>query len=403
MDRLWWHLYLNAFRHDDTAFMRGSGARIRGVPFGAPGGIDVLSLSIVDGPALTLAASCDPTGPTSRLPEDATEACARLPAVVPPGGAIELRVEFVARLPEAVARTGYRGDFHLFAQWFPKLARLESDGTWAHFPFEGIAEFYADFAHYSLRVDAPEGWQVVSSIGGAPPGGDTEAARPPVHDVVFAVAPSFVSESQVVRLASGHDIRLEVFAPPGYERALGQQLGTTRRGLTYFSEALVPYPYRTLRVIVPPAAAVATSGMEYPALFMSGGPWFEMPPVRVLGLTEELIAHELAHQWFQGLLASNEREHPYLDEGLTTWASRDFLRATYGERRSGLDWLGLEVDGFEFDRVVGLPGEHQIRPRAAAHEQSGRELYESAYVYVPLLVETLSRTYGPRRMRARVA
>jgi hypothetical protein len=59
-------------------------------------------------------------------------------------------------LPDIVERTGVSRDFYFLGQWFPKIARLERDGTWAHFPFHAQAEFYADFGDHDVTLDVPE-------------------------------------------------------------------------------------------------------------------------------------------------------------------------------------------------------------------------------------------------------
>src|SRR5207253_63210 len=77
---------------------------------------------------------------------------------------IELDVVFDDKLPSVIARTGYSGTFHFVAQWFPKIARLEPDGTWAHFPFHKLSEFYADFGSYDVTITVPESY-VVGATG----------------------------------------------------------------------------------------------------------------------------------------------------------------------------------------------------------------------------------------------
>ena len=68
-----------------------------------------------------------------------------LPRDVQPGETIALDVVWDDKLPAVVERTGFDGSFHMIAQWFPKLAKIEADGTFAHFPFHHLGEFYADW------------------------------------------------------------------------------------------------------------------------------------------------------------------------------------------------------------------------------------------------------------------
>src|SRR5262249_38661943 len=96
--------------------------------------------------------------------EDETDARIPLPREIPPGETVTLEVAWKDTLPTIVERTGYDGSFHMVGQWFPKIAKLESDGTFAHFPFHHLGEFYADFGTYDVTVDVPQGF-VVGATG----------------------------------------------------------------------------------------------------------------------------------------------------------------------------------------------------------------------------------------------
>ena len=82
----------------------------------------------------------------------------RCPRDVAPGEAITLDVAFDDKLPSSSSAPATADSFHMVGQWFPKVARLEPDGTWAHFPFHHLAEFYADFGTYDVTLDVPEAY-----------------------------------------------------------------------------------------------------------------------------------------------------------------------------------------------------------------------------------------------------
>ena len=100
------------------------------------------------------------------------------------------------------------------------------------------------------------------------------------------------------------------------------------------------YPYPTLTVVHPPEGAANAGGMEYPTLITTGGPWFA-PYSGVHGI-QAVTVHELGHQWFYGLVATNEHDYPFLDEGLNSFAEYDALKARYGEG-SLVSFFGLNV------------------------------------------------------------
>lgn len=394
---LYWHLYLNAFRREGSVFTREGGTEIRHREVGSEGGITITALRLADGRDLLARSTLD-----VGVPQDQTQLRTTLHEPLLPGHSLDLRVTFVSQLPAAVARSGFVGDFHVAAQWFPKLARLEADGTWAHFPYHGLGEFYADFADYTLTVVAPEDMEVVA--GGAP--ASTRAlsqqrvahrfVAPAVHDVVFVAARELRVTEGSEPLAT-HEVRVRVVHPPGFERVAADHLALTRRGVAYFSRLFGEYPYPVLTVVVPPSAAVAVSGMEYPTLFLTSGPWWGSARPLLGAGAAETTAHELAHQWFQGLVATNEVRHPALDEGLTSWATGALLRELHGSA-SGAGLGGVSLDGFELDRSWALPHRAVPAPLSPVHEFETEAYYRTIYVYVPLMLETVARTWGRERL-----
>ena len=140
-----------------------------------------------------------------------------------------------SRLPPVFARSGWHGAFHMVAQWFPKLARLEPGGEWASFPYHGHGEFYADFADYDLTVETPPGWVVGASgvmreerFTSAATVRRFEAER--VHDVAFAAAPWF-EELEGTHEGEAGPVHVRVLYPPGFRGAAERHLEVTLAGL----------------------------------------------------------------------------------------------------------------------------------------------------------------------------
>ncbi|MCA9576564.1 MAG: M1 family metallopeptidase [Sandaracinaceae bacterium] len=399
IEALYWHLYPNAFRAPErggSVFLREGGTAIRRRALGREGHLELTSLALDDGTDLLARSTLD-----VGIPDDATQLQTSLPRPLPPGGTLTLRASFVTQLPEAVARSGFAGDFHMVAQWFPKLARLEPNGRWAHFPYHGMGEFYADFADYTLEVRVPVSLTVVA-------GGDARPAREEggervyhfearaVHDIAFAAAPDLTVLERDAPAARGA-VRLRVAHPPGYEHAAQAQLELTTAALQHMASAYGDYPYATLTVVVPPEAAVAVSGMEYPTLFVSSGPWWASArPSFGMGAAETCV-HELAHQWFQGLVATDEVRHPALDEGLTSWAAMDFFQTRDGHASGGR--VGrVTFDVFEVERSYSLPRVTPRSPLSAASDFDTDAYFRTVYVYVPLALESVARTWGRERL-----
>ena len=392
---LLFHLYANAFAGEHTVFMREHGPRLRGTALDRRGGIDVLSLRTGAGVDLL------PRAHTDLVPDDATQMRVDLPAPLAPGETIELEVVFRVRLPSIVARMGVEDDFFMIAQWFPKLAKLEADGRWASFPYHGLGEFYADFADYDLTLHVPERYTVAApgtlQARAAEPNGmrrERYVLRNAI-DVAWAASPRL--------LRTGDDrgpLRIDVFAPAGHVALARQQAELLRSLLRRFDAMLGPYPYGRLVLVLPPAAAIGAAGMEYPGLIVgwTARPFTELDPVARV-LHDVVSAHELAHQWFALLLASNEVEAPLLDEGLAEWSGLDALRERYG-RAFFARWTGLPLDLFEGEHAAyasAAPPPSSLEP---AYRYRARELGLAVYVRPSLTLETIARTWGLPRLRS---
>ncbi len=389
LDELLFHLYLNAFENDGTVFMRESEGQLRGQRFHGEGSIEVEYLR-VDG-ADRLEGSDD-----ELIDGDRTQLRVPLTEPIPAGSAVQIDIGFQSHLPPGFARSGYHGDFHVVAQWFPKLAKLEADGSFASFPYHGAGEFYADFARYELNVEVPSGW-VVGATGEEVSAGDGRTfVAVPVHDCAFVAAPWFEEQHREVTLASGQTVDIHILYPPGFDSAVERHLDVTAAGLLHYGRLYGDYPYPTLTIAVPPRGASGIGGMEYPSLFVTDGPWVSLPWLPITA-QDEVTAHELGHQWFQGLVATNEVEWPMLDEGLTEWSTGELLRELHGRRGSGLRVAGFDIDGFELRRV-GAWARYAPPPGTPAHRFETFSQYgASVYARTSSIVETIARTWGRSR------
>ncbi|HKP59233.1 MAG TPA: M1 family metallopeptidase [Polyangiales bacterium] len=385
VSELFFHLYPNAFESERTVFMREGGGKIRGKALEQRGRIEVLRLTSEDGTDL-LTVSDD-----ELVPDDHTQLRVPLPRPLQPGERLALSARFRTTLPEIVARSGYAGSFHMLGQWFPKLARLEESGEWKSFPYHGLGEFYADFADYELTLRVPRGY--VCAAGGvrveSRDEGEVRVERfvsENVHDISAACDPTF--ERTPARAGA---IAIEVYAPRGYGAAAQRQAQLLAAGLRYFSAAYGAYPYPQLTAVIPPRAASGAAGMEYPTLLLSGGPWWALPS----GLPDpdhDVIAiHELAHQWFSGMIASDEVSLPMLDEGLAQWSSLEFLRTHYRPR---LDPFDLQEATFLFR---GLPAPSSLLPVTQYRYQ---DLARAVYLRPARVLNDLERRYGRPKLMA---
>ena len=374
------HLYLNAFESEGSTFNREKqryGAFRTGVETteGEWGFVELRSVTQGGRPA-TWAFVHPDGGPET----DHTVVRVDLPEAVAPGGSTTLEIDFQDQLPRVVARTGWFDSFHLAGQWYPKVGVLELPGErgatrprWNVHELHFHSEFYADFGAYDLEVVVPEGFRVAA--GGVPVGKPEKGAdgvawkfrAEDVHDVVFTAWNGFAEPLVANWTGPGSpQVRVEVWYPPEYERSAREALKATTDALSYFSRTLGPYPYRQVTVLVPPFNAVEAGGMEYETFFTtSGGNQF---PFDSEGLTRYVTVHEFGHGYFMGLLASNEFEEPFLDEGMNElWDARMMADETAAIRLPApLRWLGFRdvpVGIWDYERLAGT-ARHQADPIA---------------------------------------
>jgi hypothetical protein len=394
---LWFHLYPNAFSNENTRFLRGNNTlrRSKRSQLFRPGNLEILKLTLDDVNGKDIWANSDATTPGD--PNDTTDRRVPLPEPLKPNQTLVLYVQFVTNLPFIVERMGWVEDFHAFTQWFPKLAQLEPDGTWRHFPYEPLAEFSADFGNYDITVDTPENYTVAapgdctsdkSSAGRS----STHCRLQAVHDFAFFVATRFVVSGR-----DTHGIRVQVFAPPGHQRNAVEELDTLEFGLEHYQRLFGPYPYRRLVVVHPPDVAAPAGGMEYPGLIVTGGPWYL--PWSGFRSIAGVTLHELAHQWFYGIIANDEARFPVLDEGLATWAELEGLTQMFGQG-SAYSGFGVTVSATAIADVIGTTQSDKLAlARPATEFPTFSAMAATIYARTGALLNTLANVYGTDKLQ----
>ncbi len=389
---LWLHLYLNAFKNERSVFLRAPLSGGRGV--GRPrewGYIDVRKLALRDVDAAT---GVDIWGGAElSRPNDPDETDARvpLPREIAPGETVALDVAWDAKLPTVLERTGYEGSFHMVAQWFPKLARLEPDGRWAHFPFHRLSEFFADFGTYDVTLDVPQAF----TLGATGPLVESRLEKgrrverrvqADVHDFAWTAWDQWQTATEPI-----DGVQVTLLYPPGYRVAAKRELSALRECMPYFDRRYGRYPYAVLTVVHPPSAAPEAGGMEYPTLITTGGPWYAPPGILS---AEQVTIHEYGHQYFYGLIATNEHDWPFLDEGLNSFAEQDML-ATWRGPGSIVDIFGLTASLSSIHGVVSSLAAHDERvAQPAADFASGGDYGALVYLRTSAVLETMRRVYG---------
>jgi hypothetical protein len=355
-------------------------------------------------------------GDASRVPPhflaslDQTVVELPLPEPVAPGAAIEVAFKFTAQLPEVFARTGYKGEFHMIGQWFPKIGvRVGPPGAerWECQPFHLNNEFFADFGTYDVALTVPSTHTVAATgvLTNAVDAGNglrtlTYHAED-VHDFAWMADPYMEILTGQAKLAGEGTVEVRVYHRREQRPFARRHLEAAIGAIEQFSAMFVPYPWSIMSVIDPPVDATAgAGGMEYPTLVTTAGDSvFARPGMR---LPEYVTVHEVGHNWFQGILASNEAEEAWLDEGVNDWADARAMAALYGPRTSGLDWAGWQAEAGALLRALqARPGDNPspIATPAYAFVDSGAYV-EATYVGTAQALHTLESTVGSQRFAA---
>lgn len=409
------HVYVNAFAHEDTTWMRHQLGRDAGDPekiWNDPWGWTVLdAVREVRGAAHT-DATWQWIRPDDGNLNDRTLAEIALAAPAAPGAEVVLEILWTTRLPVPFARMGWTPDFVLLGQWYPKLGVIEPAGVRgapaarsAARQFHGKTEFYADFADYEVTLDAPQDWIVGATgreIGAAAP-------RPKgvlrhvfrqraVHDFAL-VAGSHLARFVERHATAGGGPAVEVtyLLPRGTEHQLPRWSRATYGAIDVMARRVGPYPYDTLTVVIPPHRASRTAGMEYPTFLTGepGDPALDRWPLAEARFAEDAIVHEFCHQVFYGLIASNEQDESYLDEGNTHYWDHVVLDETYGARGSLGSLLGHEMSIVDGDAgAVAQELDKHDEPLAQRPSFLYRWYWSESYMRPALTLYAAHRRFG---------
>lgn len=390
MPELILHLYLNAFSNPETLWMREAGSSMRGYAYDPrhPGWIRISSVQLENGKSLQV----------EPVDEDATLVRIPLPEPILPGDEVTLNMNFTAQLPRVFARTGWEdeGEFVLAGQWFPKYG-IWQQGNWNAYPFHANSEFFADFGTYTVTLTLPEKWVIGTTTTNEPRRENkvdgtvtyTFIAQH-VVDFVWAASPHF---REMTSTQNGISVRILYY--PIQHPVARRVSETVTRGLELYNSWYGTYgdshyPYLTV-VIVPPDAGGA-GGMEYPTLFTVGSLGSNSPSC--LKLIEVETLHELAHQWFQSVIATNEAEEPWLDEGFTDYSTVRAMETLYDGAVSTCGRWDLSYLAMQRASYLAYPQ----TPMAGKAWDFGIEYSIATYAKPVVALSTLERVVGEREM-----
>lgn len=353
---LYFHLWANAFRDRSTAFadqkIRMRSARFYFAKDSELGGYEDIDF-LAQGE--TLSWSLDPQNPDIARVD--------LPQPLKPGERIDLSIPFQLRIPASFSRLGHVGESYQLTQWYPKPAVYDRDG-WHPMPYLDMGEFYSEFGSFDVEITLPANY-VAGATGVLqtpsemeflekkaaetrewlekdPPQPESQASAlkkdtiPPsdkewktirytaerVHDFAWFADKRFRVLKGEVELASGRRVDTWAFFTYLESWLWKDAISYLNRSVRFYSDLVGEYPYPQATAVM--SALSAGGGMEYPMITVIG----TSGNAKALDV---VITHEVGHNWFYGILASNERDHAWMDEGTNTYYEHRYTETYYGK------------------------------------------------------------------------
>ncbi len=366
---IWFHLWPNAYKDNETAFARQKFEQGNGRFYFSKekdrGYIDSLDFR-----------SGETTLEWEYHPEWIDVAKVHLARSLPPGGTVTIETPFFVKLPKIFSRMGHTGNHYEITQWYPKPAVYDPDG-WHPIPYLDQGEFYSEFGTFDVRITLPEEYVIMAT--GDLPEGDPEYAfldsLVTITSGYYALKTDDDKPDKKARRKWLKEFKKREFAEPGDSATKTLHFHQERvHDFAWFADKRYMVQKGTLWVedstravtlwalYLPKFADLWEESIEYlhDATYWFGSwygtypynhvtalsgdlPWggMEYPNITVISgkdtkeQMEMVIMHEVGHNWHYGIFGYNERLHPWLDEGLTSYSEIRYWYAKYDTVNGG--------------------------------------------------------------------
>jgi len=399
LNTLYFHLYMN--RYQKGAFLSENARRTE-----STGGINIHKVYI-NGVA---AESYDIDQTLMRVP---------LEEPMLPGDTLYMRFDFTVQLPPAAGRYGYNGDHHDVGNWFVTPVVYDRNGWHLHQHIDN--EFYQEWGRFDVRITVPKGF--VTGATGVLQNPDSALADTTaavrnwfvehpddsthfttwhykaenVHDFAWTTDPDYRYYTETVNGVAVHYLVMK----ENYKDWIKYIRAGT--GAVEWLEKLVgPYPYKQITVA---DTYIRAGGMEYPQIVFINtflGPRFSVSYFRAV------VIHEIAHNWFYGLLASNQTEDEWMDEGFTQFMEIEIMERLYGVKgnmngnRHGTSWLNFshrdqdDRGGAMRNYLYAVLSGREVDPVATMPDHFRSGVTVASYDKTALILGMLENVLSPR-------
>jgi hypothetical protein len=270
-----------------------------------------------------------------------------------PGKKLRVTTPFRVNIPGSFSRLGHTGQAYQVSQWYPKPAVFDKNG-WHPMPYLDQGEFYSEFGSYEVSITLPANYVVgatgnlqneeeqrfLDSLADAtalikdfpsdnsfPESSESWKTltykQSKIHDFAwFADKRYHVLKGSVTLPRSQRKVDTWVMFTNDQAKYWKDAIPYVNDAITSYSAWLGEYPYEQATALS--GGLGAGGGMEYPNVTVIS----EVNSARSL---ERVIVHEVGHNWFYGILGSNERDHGWMDEGLNTYYETRYMKTKYPE------------------------------------------------------------------------
>lgn len=400
---IYMHLYPNAYKNDRTAFDTQA----------VENGITQFYFSKEEqrGYIDSLMFTVNGQNAVFELQKNIDEAKLMLPKPLLPEDSIVIATPFRVKIPLVFSRMGHDGQAYQISQWYPKPAVYDRRG-WHSFPYLDQGEFYSEYGTYDVFITLPENYILMATgnMVDAPKEQqwlDSLAALPLPPDTLYKS--SFPTSSQTLKTIHFHEDKVHDFAwfadkrwivrkdtlklpgndhpviayrcfLPLHSKGWKNSRKAMKTAMEGYSKEVGPYPYRTVKV-VDGALSENAGGMEYPTIAV-------IASANAPGMIDEDIIHEVGHNWFYGLLGSNERDFPWMDEGINSFYEQRLSQAVTKIRSKSVNFWTYAL----------LGGIRELQPAdTVSTAYTALNYGADIYAKVPLLLHWLEVYMGKER------
>ncbi|HUV30459.1 MAG TPA: M1 family aminopeptidase [Acidobacteriota bacterium] len=328
---------------------------------------------------------------TSRVTLDGTDFLVTLPGPVGPGVPVSADIRFVTHVPEDPGRLGYNRDQFTLAGWFPMPAPWADTG-WVRIEYGENSEPAADLCDMDATIRLADTLQLIApGIVSVEHGADTQVVRISLHpaqDVPVVIATGYEADETVCGGTT-----LKILFRPEHAYVLDTVRETACRTLAYMSENILPYPFDEFVVVV--GGYGIGGGVELPRMILLGKPGAGL----FTRFYPAMVIHEVVHQWFYGMLASDQANEPWLDESVAEFFTVKINRLMTHGRGDLFSQFGFSA-GFESShRTTSYPVQDLVPIDRPADAYGRGEYFAAVYSKGALVMMTLTRLMGAEQER----